>query len=297
MIALIISTVCGAFFSIFFKIFKTKKINAIQAIIFNYATAVVLGYFLSLGGKILINPLKAKWLPIASFLGIFFIGGFVIMSLSTHRVGVAVTSVASRASMIIPIVFCFYFIPESTPPKWFAIAIIFVALYMVIYPGKEHKKHSKVNIKYNIWLPFLVFISFGLCNSLLKLLQFNVSNSGDALNPYLNQELALITSVIFLSAMFLGIIYYFIGPSNIRGKFQFKNLLGGIALGGCNFFTTYFLMISMKSIQSAVLFPVHNIGIILIDTFAGYLWFKERLNSVQLVGIVVSSFAIILLFF
>lgn len=296
MIALIISTVCGAFFSIFFKIFQLRKINAVQAIIFNYATAVVLGYFLSLGGEIVVNPLKAAWLPVAAFMGVFFIGGFVVMSLSTLRVGVAVTSVASRASMIIPIVFCFFFIPGSDTPRWFAIAVVFIALYMIIYSGKENEKRSKADIRKDFWLPVIVFVSFGLSSSLLKLLQFNVSSSSSVLRSDLNQELSLITSVIFLSAMFLGIIYYFTGPSNIRGKFQFKNVLGGIALGGCNFFCTYFLMVSMKSVQSVVLFPAHNIGIVLIDALAGYLWFKEKISGLQMTGIVVSLLAIIMLF-
>ena len=96
---LIIATVCAAMFSIAFKIFQKKDIDSHQAIFFNYLTAFVLGLIGSLNGQIVVNPLKADWIVSVIILGIIFMAGMVLLSASTRRVGVAISTVCSRASM------------------------------------------------------------------------------------------------------------------------------------------------------------------------------------------------------
>lgn len=293
MIALIVATICTAFFSIFFKIFQLKGIDSRQAIIFNYLTAFILGCLLSFNFEsgIQVNPLKSSWFVYAVLIGIVFYLGMVVLSGSTLRAGVTITTVCSRASMIIPILICFYFIPGSATPKWIPMIIALISLFLIIYDGKEAKKDHMGIGKY--LMPFLVFITFGATNSCMKIMQHNISKANIDVPEYLvNQELSMLSATIFLSAMFTGIIYGSFGWKGKRTAFQIKNLLGGIGLGACNFFCTYLLMISMKSIDSSFLFPFHNIGVVLIGALIGWLAFHEKLRPHQIIGMVLAIITI-----
>ena len=112
---LIIATILTAMFSIVFKIFHRKDIDANQAIFFNYLTAFILGVLFSLNGEAVVNPLKADWLVDVIILGFIFMAGMVMLSASTRRVGVAISTVCSRASMVIPIIVSYLLIEGIRP--------------------------------------------------------------------------------------------------------------------------------------------------------------------------------------
>ena len=110
-------------FSILFKIFQLKGIDSLQAIFFNYITAFILGLIFSLHGEIVVNPFKAKWFIPVVLLGFVFVAGMIMLSASTRRVGVAISTVSSRASMVIPIIVSYLFIAGSDAPNGFLSAL------------------------------------------------------------------------------------------------------------------------------------------------------------------------------
>lgn len=293
MIALIIATICAALFSVVFKIFQLKGVDARQAIIFNYITAFILGCIMSFNFEsgIQVNPFRTGWFVFAILIGIVFYLGMIALSGSTIRAGVTITTVCSRASMIIPILVCFIYIPGTATPKWIPVIVALLSLVLIIYDGKTNKQNSNGIGKY--LMPLLVFITFGTTNSFMKIMQYNISMVNAGVPEYIvNQELSMLSATIFISAMFTGIIYGTFGWKKKRSVFQIKNLLGGMGLGACNFFCTYLLMISMKSIDTSFLFPFHNIGVVLIGALSGWLIFHERLRRHQSIGILLAIITI-----
>ncbi len=293
MIALIIATVFAALFSILFKIFQLRGIDSKQAIVFNYVTAFILGIALSLtkSGPVVVNPLTESWFPWALGLGIFFYLGMIFLSYSTKVSGVAVSTVASRASMIIPITVCFMFIAGSAQPKWLAIAVVLLGLALTVWvKGKGGQSDSVIK---KIVAPLSVFVCFGITNSGMKLLQNQISVSSNGLDSnILNQKLSMLSAAIFMSALIVGTAIYFLGSKENRKPFRVANLIGGISLGVVNYFCTYTLMIAMKTIDSSILFPFHNVGIVAIGTLVGWLCFKEKLTLQQVLGMVIAVAAI-----
>ena len=85
------------------------------------------------------------------------------------------------------------------------------------------------------------------------------------------------------------------GSDGKRSPLLLKNVVGGVILGFVNYFCTFTLMLSMKTIDSSFLFPVHNIGIVAIGAIVGWLAFKEKLRPHQVVGIVLAAVSIALL--
>ena len=294
---LIIATVLTALFSIVFKIFHRKDIDANQAIFFNYLTAFVLGVLFSLGGGAVVNPLKADWLIDVIILGFIFMAGMVMLSASTRRVGVAISTVCSRASMVIPIIVSYMFIEGSAKPKWLLICLVLVAMTLTIWSDKPEGGHKYSLL--DILAPVTVFLMFGASNSYLKVLQHRVTVNDTAAGlseQVINSEISLVTASVFFVAMLMCIFSFFKkSEDGKRSPLLLKNVMGGVVLGFVNYFCTYTLMLSMKTIDSSFLFPVHNIGIVAIGAIVGWLAFNEKLKPHQVVGIVLAAVSIALL--
>ena len=79
-----------------------------------------------------------------------------------------------------------------------------------------------------------------------------------------------------------------------------KNLLAGVALGIPNYFSIYFLVQALRIpyLDSATVFTLNNIAIVIVATLTGILLFKEQLSKQNWLGIIlaVSSIAIIAYF-
>lgn len=284
-------------FSILLKLFQLKGIDSLQAIFFNYITAFILGLIFSLHGEIVVNPFKAKWFIPVVLLGFVFVAGMIMLSASTRRVGVAISTVSSRASMVIPIIVSYLFIAGSDAPKWLPICLMVVAMTLTIWTGKPQRSASRVSIL-DIIAPITVFLTFGLSASMLKIIQdrISVARAGWS-QSMVNSELSLVTATIFFVAGILCIYSFFKKDKNGNSvPFKWKNLLGGIALGAANYFCTYTLMLSMKTIDSSILFPIHNIGIVAIGGVVGWTVFNEKMRPHQVVGIVLAAVSIVWLY-
>jgi len=285
---LIVATICASLFSIFFKIFEIRKIDAMQAIFFNYLTAFILGLVFSFDGTFVTNPLKARWLGPVAILGFIFIAGMIILSVSTRRVGVAISTVCSRASMIIPIILSYIFVAGSRKPQWIAIVLVIVGMSLTVWSGNGQKNEGKFSFK-DILIPFGVFLCFGLSNSINKIIQDRVVVARAEWDDVLvNRELSLVTACIFLFAMIFGSL------SMIKEKkpFHWRNAVGGILLGIVNYVCTYCLMLAMKTIDSSILFPAHNLGIVTIGALVGWLHYHEKMRPHQVAGIIIATGAI-----
>lgn len=296
MIALILATVFASMFSVFFRIFQLKGIDSMHAILVNYLTAFILGCIFSMKGMGFVVPFKEDWFPIAVILGVIFILGMVMLDICTEKAGVAIATVSSRASMVIPIVVSYLVIPGSEKPDWLAIFLLLIALGLIIMfsEGSSVVAANNVSKRAFVMIVLVVFMTFGISNSVTKLMQNMIAESYAFLGDHLvNAENALSTAVVFISAFFVALISILVKPESRHKKFAGKDVLGGIGLGTANFFCTYLLILAMRTIDSSVLFPVHYAGIVALGAIIGWIIFKERLSKPQIVGMILAIGAIV----
>lgn len=296
MIALILATVFASMFSVFFRIFQLKGIDSMHAILVNYLTAFILGCIFSMKGMGFVVPFKEDWFPIAVILGVIFILGMVMLDICTEKAGVAIATVSSRASMVIPIVVSYLVIPGSEKPDWLAIFLLLIALGLIIMfsEGSSVVAANNVSKRAFVMIVLVVFMTFGISNSVTKLMQNMIAESYAFLGDHLvNAENALSTAVVFISAFFVALISILVKPGSRHKKFAGKDVLGGIGLGTANFFCTYLLILAMRTIDSSVLFPVHYAGIVALGAIIGWIVFKERLSKPQIVGMILAIVAIV----
>lgn len=292
MLYLLLAIVCASTYSVLFKLFACRDVDSLQAIAFNYLTATLLGVLLSFGdmssGVVLAGR---EWL-LSVVMGVMFMAAFVLMARSTARSGVAVTTVAARVSLIIPVVCSYLFLAEGAEPRWGAIAVIIVALVMVIggakrkgkmpQSGKSAERHDIVGAAL---LPLSVFVLFGANNFCLKWAQSGMDSDAGA---------SQLSAAIFFVAAISSALYYLLTTRERR--FSWKALGGGVLLGVANFFTTYFMFLGIAKMPSGVFFPIYHVGIVALVTTVGVWLFGERLSWMQIVGLGVAAVGIVAFF-
>jgi drug/metabolite transporter (DMT)-like permease len=186
-------------------------------------------------------------------------------------------------SVIIPITLGVILYDETL--NFIKIIGIILALVAVYFTSK--KETGEIKKVDGLLFPILVFLGAGTIDSSLKYLQtFHVPAN----------QIGLFSSITFFCTFSVGILTILF--LSIFGKIQFssRNILGGITLGLPNYFSLYFLvrMLESKVFESATLFTIHNIAIVIVSTFIGILFFKERISMRNAFGIGLALFALFL---
>ena len=269
------------------KSFSKFKIDNLQALIVNYLLAGILGIFLS-DEKFSINYiLSAPWIYHAIIIGILFIVVFNFYAKGTQKIGIAVTTVANKLSLLIPVAVAIILYPGES----FSIikGVGFVLAILGIYLASTEKGKLSFDKKY-LWLIILVFVGQGLADSIFNNAQQTVVNEND-------KGLFLMTLLLIAA---IGGTIMLIGKS-IKEKPQLKvrNLIGGIALGIPNFASLVFFFNALESsgLESSQVFPVISMGIVVVSAFVGYLFFKEKLALTNWIGLAFAIAAIFVITF
>ena len=285
MIYLLLSILASTIIFIIFKLFEKFQINIFQAIVVNYCIAFTTG-ILSYNGTITISQLpNLDWFYYTLILGALFIIVFNLMAITTQKSGLSVVSVATKMSVVVPVLFGLLYYNESlSTVKLIGIAIALIAVYLT---SNKSKQGISVNRK-SIVLPILVFIGSGIIDTSIKFLE----------DTYVaNNDVPLFSAIIFLAAAIIGFIFIII--QIIRGsfKFEFKNIIAGICLGVPNYFSIYFLVKTLRSdiLESSGIFAINNVSIVALSTFAGIFIFKEKLIRKNWVGIALAILSIVLI--
>jgi drug/metabolite transporter (DMT)-like permease len=282
-IYLILSILFNSVLFIIIKLFAKYNIDALQALVINYLVAFLVGLFFLDNHFVPAEIISYDWFKGSLFLGFVFISTFYSTTITSQRNGLSVASVASKMSVIIPITLGVILYDETL--NFIKIIGIILALVAVYFTSK--KETGEVKKVDGLLFPILVFLGAGTIDSSLKYLQtFHFPAN----------QIGLFSSITFFCAFSVGIITILF--LSIIGKIQFssRNILGGITLGLPNYFSLYFLvrMLESKVFESATLFTIHNIAIVIVSTFIGILFFKERISMRNAFGIGLALFALFL---
>ena len=266
-----------------FKLFKRYKVDNFQAITINYLVASFFGILITDDKSQIFNSYSAAWFPYALISGIAFTVIFMLFALSSQKAGIAITAVFSKMSVIIPVIIGILLYNEQLNNlKIFGVVFTLFSFILIFY--KKGKSKLAFNI---IILPLLIFIITGLVDSLLK----------HAANNYIQDDTIAFLTVIFIVALIVGLLTSLIRYLFNKKVLQLKSIICGIILGFLNFGTTYFMLKAMAIFQSNVLFPIQNVGIVMVSALAGLFFFKEKLSFTNWLGIFLSVLAILTIAF
>lgn len=285
MIYLVLSILASTIIFINFKYFERFNINILQAIVVNYFVAFITG-MIAYDGQVQISQIPSlDWFYFTLILGALFIIVFNLMAITTQRSGLSVVSIATKMSVVIPVLFGLSYYKESLNGiKLTGIIIALIAVYLA-----SNKSNVGIRIERKLFfLPISVFIGSGVIDTSIKFLE----------DTYVaHNDVPLFSATIFLAAALFGLI--FIGFQVVKGnfKFDFKNIVAGICLGIPNYFSIYFLVKALRSdiLESSGIFAINNVAIVTLSTFTGILLFKEKLIRDNWIGIFLAILSIILI--
>lgn len=281
---LLLSICASTLIFVIFKVVGKRNINTLQTIVINYFTAFTYG-ILSYDAPIIVSDIiQSKWFFGAIGLGFLFIAIFNVMALTAQRNGLSVASVASKMSVVIPIIFGLFFYNESLGwQKALGIVLALLAVYLASYKAKTDQRFS---IK-TLWLPIILFLGSGTIDTSIKYIE----------TTYLaDNGIPIFSATIFFIAGVIGI--GLLSAKAIQKQFTFdpKSIVSGVILGVVNYYSIYTLLkaLNAENFESSIIFTVNNVAIVMLTTLIGLLLFKERLLTKNWIGIGIAVLSIIL---
>jgi drug/metabolite transporter (DMT)-like permease len=290
MIFLVLSILSSAGIYVIFKYLDRFKINTFNVIIINYITAATLGLLLTKTNPDIFPLLKNAWLPYSIIIGVLFIMMFVVIAKSSQIVGIAITTVSNKMSVIIPIAFSIIIDPLDVLTNFKAVGIILaiLAVFLSVYRKRKVEFDPR-----NIYLPVILFLGMGLVDSFVKYAQ----------HKYVADDiLPIFTVILFAMAAISGLVTKLLRKTPFRELIDKKILLWGVALGISNYGSLYFLIKALNfknslgnTMDGSIVFGINNLGVIALSVIIGLVVFKEKFLKINWVGIIISFFAIYIL--
>jgi drug/metabolite transporter (DMT)-like permease len=211
-------------------------------------------------------------------LGVLLPSVFIIMGECVKQAGIAKSDAAQRLSLFLPILAAFLIFGEILSiGKILAVVLAIVSLTALVYKPK-----SKTQRTGSIWVLLGVWFGYGIIDILFKQLSKNAAMTATNL-----------CTVFVLSAIIL-FTYLIIKKT----KWNNASILGGIILGCLNFGNIYFYFRAHQAYNNnpTLIFAAMNLGVISFGTIIGTAVFKEKINVINIIGIVLAMAAIVCLF-
>ena len=253
----------------------------------NYFVAGSCGLYFSDQEFSVIYVLHSPWIFHAIAIGILFILTFNLYAIGTQKVGIAITTIANKLSLFVPVGFALILYPNEYLTSFKIIG--FTLAVIGIYLSSTKQKKLSFDKRY-LWLIILVFVGQGIADTIFNNAQKTVVNDVDA-------------GLFFMCHLFIaGIsgILILIGKSiKKKPKVQMKNIIAGAIFGIPNFASLIFFFNALESsgFEASQVFPVVSMGVVITSALIGLLFFKEKLSLRNWLGIGFAVFSIFIITF
>lgn len=271
---------CSVTVGVIFKITRKYNANPIQIIAFNYITAILLCYF-TFSPDLTAVHADAPW-NIYATVGVILPIVFLFLFTSIKYMGIVKTDAAQRLSLFIPIIAAWLiFKEEFNSYKVIGLIIGFIALLFIL-------RKQSINDQ-NKWIyPAAVFLGFGIVDILFKQIALYTAL------PYTTS--LFIVFDIALAVSLLVVVYDVVLK---KVNLNSKNILFGALVGIFNFGNILFYLKAHKAFAEnpSTVFAGMNMGVIVLGSLVGLLFFKEKLSKINFFGIALALIAIVFIVF
>jgi multidrug transporter EmrE-like cation transporter len=208
--------------------------------------------------------------------GIFYFSCFICYQESVKRNGAALSGTFGRLGILIPMLFSVIMWGEL--PTVLQIVGILLSLISIII----------VNISFNS--------NEAKGFNILLIVLFMLGGMGDFCNKLFQKYSILIYKDLFLFAIFftaflLSLYFTFRSKNKVSGK----DILFGFLVGVPNLFSSYFLILALNTVATAIAFPAYSAGSILFINIGGMVIYKEKLSLKNKVAVALIVLSLVLI--
>ncbi|WP_421830524.1 EamA/RhaT family transporter [Larkinella sp.] len=271
-----------------FRLFPRYRVNTVQAIVFNYPVCFLTGFLLLPRNQPFSVDFSQTWTWLALGLGVGFIITFILSGLSTQRMGITATSLANNMSLVIPV--CFSLFVFQTGGKTFDtlnyMGLILAVVAVGLSTYKKQEEQTVMAVGWNTLLPVAVFVLYGVTNTMINYMNIRYIPSTD--------KTLQVTLTMVLGAIIAGLVLLSSRLILDKEKIERQTFVAAITLGIPNFLSFYTLLLALSEFggNGAFVYPLYNIGVILVAALSALLFFKEKLLVVNRIGLALAIVAI-----
>ena len=281
-----------------FRLFPRYNVNTVQAISLNYIVCFLTGYALLPEGVSFAIDLAQTWTWVALGIGVAFVVTFLLSGQSTQRNGITATSLANNLSLVIPVCVSLFVLKSGGRAfdgwNYLGLALAVVAVGLSTYRNEVARPDTSPKVGRAALLPVAVFLMYGLTNTLINYMNVRYIATGsatDGLHP------VVVTLTMVVGAIAAGTLLF--AYRLIRGidRIETRNLIGAVTLGVPNFLSFYTLVLALSAFggNGALVYPLYNIGVILLAAGVAALFFREKLLTINKAGLALAVLAIALI--
>jgi drug/metabolite transporter (DMT)-like permease len=283
MIDIVLTVVAFNILIIFFKLFPKYGIDNLHALIINYFVAGGLSLYFSEQSFSLDYILASSWIYHAIVIGVLFIVTFNLYATGTQKVGIAITTIANKLSLLIPVGVALIIYPNEHIT--YLKIIGFILAIVGIYLSSTQQKKLSFDKKY-IWLIILVFVGQGIADSVFNNAQKTVVNELDK---------GLFFMCLLFMAGISGILIVLGKSLKSKPQIKAKSLLAGFIFGIPNYITIilFFNALENSGLAATQVYPIISMGVVILSALVGLILFKEKLSLRNWIGL---GFAILSIF-
>lgn len=289
MINLLLAIALTSLMYFIFKGFDRYQVQTFQAIAVNYVVCVVTGVAFSGFGVIVkdIQTLPTSYFIYPTVIGVLFVLGFNLIAFVSQKISVSLATVASRLSLIIPVVISLLFFKTSVKTydilNVLGIVLVFVAIILISKP----RSNQGINVqKRQLWLLPALFFLIGLIDTTLTYTNSIFQEAG------FDESLSV---MLFVVASVFAFVVAFIQKKQFDGR----AIIAGVVLGLPSYFSVYFLMKALSSFQhdSMFVFSINNLSVIVLTTVVSVVVLKEKIANINLYGLGLAVVALLLIIY
>ena len=257
-----------------FRLLPKYGVTNLHAIVVNYSTCFLVGSIVNGQSPLNAGIIKTDWFVYAVFLSLTFIIFFNVNAYSTQKVGMIITGVFQKLSLLFPVLAGWIVFNETaTTIKIVAILLALVSIILINIPSRGNE--SKLDVKKYWYLPLIVLFGSGL----IEVTLFYTEQTGKVTDAGVD-----FVTILFFMAGCIGLTFMLVTGRILR--VTLRDVLAGILIGIPNFFTIYLLIRGLElGWDGSVLFPLNNIGVIFFTAIVGMLFFKEKLSNLNRLGL------------
>ena len=287
---LALSTLLATGKALFCKALGTGQYSKKETSILNFK-ALLVAFFCSL---LFVADEINKLLEISVFsivLSVFFgISVALTQIMQSKAMGngpASLVSLVYSCGFLVPIFYGLLFWNEGVSLyQWFGILLLVIALCLIVL-----KREKGTNLL--AWLPFAALAMLGSGANAIFQKTHQYSSFADEL------ELFLVYS-LFFSSLFSGAVSLIIRkrtekePKLSQKQRIIKKLIVPLCLGICVGLLNFINLNLSGKLPSIILFPVYNVGSMLLSSFISSLIYKEKLTKRQSLGFCIGIVAILI---
>ncbi len=293
MLYLIASILLSVMLLLNFRLFPRFGVNTTQAIVFNYPVCFLTGWLLMPAGQSFSIDFAQTWTWIALALGVGFIVTFLLSGVSTQRSGITATSLANNLSLVIPVTFSLLVLGGGKVfdgLNYLGLVLALVAVGLSTYKAPERsveiQTEGTAQAGNAIGLPIAVFLMYGLTNTIINYMNVRYITAANQTVP--------VTLTMVLGAIIAGLVLLVVRLVQEKERIEGRNLVAAVTLGIPNFLSFYTLILALSAFggNGAFVYPVYNIGVILVAALTAALFFGEKLSTINKLGLALAVLAI-----